>query len=130
MGACRDSGGPLRQSKPEHGPLIAVLHNLASGLRLLAPPERKYPGGGQALTEDELRRVLTEPRNALIRQYHVQFGQSRAAFHVTRGALAGVAGIARDKGTGARGLRSILEDLLHHAMYEVRAPSSRLVIQA
>ena len=73
----------------------------------------------QALTEDELRRVLTEPRNALVRQYHVTFAQSRAAFHVTRGALRAIAGIARDRGTGARGLRSILEELLRDGMFEV-----------
>ena len=63
--------------------------------------------------------MLTEPRNALVRQYHVQFSISSAGFHVTRGALRQVAGIARTKGTGARGLRSILEQLLQQAMFEV-----------
>ena len=63
-----------------------------------------------------MRRVLTEPSNALVRQYHAMFARNQAAFHITRGALAGIAGIARSKGTGARGLRSILEELLQAAM--------------
>lgn len=82
------------------------------------------------LTEDELRRVLTEPEHALVKQKHKQFGDTRTAFHATRGALRAIAGVARTKGTGARGLRSILEDLLHKASFEVGPCSSLHGLQA
>ena len=74
----------------------------------------------QALTEDELRRVLTEPKSALVKQFRTQLAMSDAELHITGGALRTIAATAVHKGTGARGLRTILEDLLHQAQFEVR----------
>ncbi|KAK9818171.1 hypothetical protein WJX72_008222 [[Myrmecia] bisecta] len=71
----------------------------------------------QALSEAELMQVLTEPRNSLYRQYKQILRQSGAELHVTKGALRSIAGSARQRGTGARGLRSILEHLLTEAMF-------------
>jgi hypothetical protein len=73
----------------------------------------------QELTEDELVHVLTEPKNALVKQYGQLFAYSGAKFEVTPGALRAIAQRAMKRGTGTRGLRSIMEGLLTDVMYEV-----------
>lgn len=73
----------------------------------------------QALTEDELMRVLYEPKNSLIRQYQEIFAKSGSELLVTPPALKEIAKEAVSKGTGARGLRVIMERLLLDAMFEV-----------
>ena len=73
----------------------------------------------QALTEDELMEVLTRPRNALSRQYEAMFEMSAAGLHMTQSATRAIARAALERGTGARGLRSIMEGLLQPVMYEV-----------
>lgn len=70
------------------------------------------------LSTDELCQVLVAPKNALTRQYSKQFDMSQAELHITQKALQAIAVIAKEKGTGARGLRSIMERLLMNAMYE------------
>lgn len=72
-----------------------------------------------ALNEDQLVQVLTEPRNALGKQYKKMFAMNHVKLHFTEGALRKIAQKAMIKSTGARGLRSILEQLLIEAMYEV-----------
>ncbi|MCO5597951.1 hypothetical protein L7F22_052038 [Adiantum nelumboides] len=72
-----------------------------------------------ALNEDQLVQVLTEPRNALGKQYKKMFAMNHVKLHYTEGALRKIAQKAMEKSTGARGLRSILEQLLIEAMYEV-----------
>ncbi|KAH7278770.1 hypothetical protein KP509_38G055400 [Ceratopteris richardii] len=72
-----------------------------------------------ALNEDQLVQVLTEPRNALGKQYKKMFAMNHVKLHFTEGALRKIAQKAMAKSTGARGLRSILEQLLIEAMYEV-----------
>lgn len=56
--------------------------------------------------------VLTQPKNAVIKQYKYLFAMSDVDFHVTDDALEEIANIALSKQTGARGLRSILENML------------------
>lgn len=73
----------------------------------------------QALSQDELVQVLTQPKNALFKQYRQQFSMNGAELVLSDGAMAGVAGIAYRNATGARGLRAILERKLMDAMYEV-----------
>jgi ATP-dependent Clp protease ATP-binding subunit ClpX len=73
----------------------------------------------QELSEDELVQVLTQPRNALTKQYKQLFALNQASFGVTRGALRAIARRAKDRGTGTRSLRSIMENLLTDAMYDV-----------
>jgi ATP-dependent Clp protease ATP-binding subunit ClpX len=63
--------------------------------------------------------VLTEPKNALARQYQLLFEMDGQALEFADGALEAVADQATERGTGARGLRAILEDALIGAMYEV-----------
>ena len=61
------------------------------------------------LSLEQLVRVLTEPKNALIKQYRYLFALHHVEFHVTNEALEEIAALALVKNTGARGLRSILE---------------------
>ncbi|KAL0335317.1 UNVERIFIED_CONTAM: CLP protease regulatory subunit CLPX2, mitochondrial [Sesamum radiatum] len=72
-----------------------------------------------ALDEDQLVQVLTEPKNALSKQYKRMFSMNNVKLNFTDGALRLIAKKAIAKNTGARGLRAILEDILTEAMFEV-----------
>lgn len=72
-----------------------------------------------ALTEDQLVKVLTEPKNALRKQYKKLFSMNNVKLHFTSKALRLIAKKAMAKNTGARGLRAILESILTEAMYEI-----------
>ncbi|KAK8946994.1 hypothetical protein KSP39_PZI006982 [Platanthera zijinensis] len=71
------------------------------------------------LSEDQLVQVLTEPKNALGKQYRKLFSMNNVKLHYTETALRLIAAKAMAKSTGARGLRSILENVLTDAMYEI-----------
>ncbi|KAA3454879.1 CLP protease regulatory subunit CLPX1, mitochondrial-like isoform X1 [Gossypium australe] len=72
-----------------------------------------------ALTEEQLVQVLTEPKNALGKQYKKMFQINGVKLHITENALKLIARKAINKNTGARGLRAILENILMDAMYEI-----------
>ena len=72
-----------------------------------------------ALSEDELVRILTEPRNSMIKQYIKLLAMEGVKLSFTDTAVREIARIAHDKGTGARGLRAILEHIMLDVMYEV-----------
>ena len=71
------------------------------------------------LNEDALMKILTEPRNALTRQYKKMFEMEECELEFTEGALREIARLARARETGARGLRSIVEDVMFDLMYEL-----------
>jgi len=71
------------------------------------------------LDADALVRVLTEPKNALVKQYQALFGIENAELEFTDEALRGVAERALEKNTGARALRSIIEDVMLDIMFEL-----------
>ncbi len=71
------------------------------------------------LDEDGLVQVLTEPKNALIKQYQSLFEMENCNLEFTDDALRAIAARAMDKGTGARGLRSIVEEAMLDIMYEL-----------
>ncbi|PKA65031.1 hypothetical protein AXF42_Ash019043 [Apostasia shenzhenica] len=72
-----------------------------------------------ALSEDQLVQVLTEPKNALGKQYRKMFSMNKVKLHFTEEALRMIAKKAMTKNTGARGLRAILESILTDAMFEI-----------
>ncbi|XP_075073641.1 CLP protease regulatory subunit CLPX2, mitochondrial-like isoform X2 [Nicotiana tabacum] len=72
-----------------------------------------------SLDEDQLVQVLTEPKNALCKQYKQMFNLNNVKLQFTKNALRLIAKKAIAKNTGARGLRSILESILTEAMFEV-----------
>ncbi len=84
----------------------------------------------QPLDEDALVSVLCEPKNALIKQYQKLFAMENADLDFTPGALRAIARRAKTKETGARGLRSIIEEVMLDIMYELpdREPHGRYVI--
>ena len=71
------------------------------------------------LTEDELMKIMLEPKNALIKQYQKLFGMEDVTLRFTEGALKAVAHEAMKRNSGARGLRSILENIMLDIMYEI-----------
>lgn len=79
-------------------PVLSVLHPLANA---------------------DLIRILTEPRNALIKQYKALFRAYGSELHFTHRALEAIAQEGLDRGGGARGLRGVLEEILVDAMFEV-----------
>jgi len=68
---------------------------------------------------DALVQILTEPRNALIKQYQKLFELDGVELEFTEDAVAAIAEKAMERGTGARGLRAIIEEVLLNVMYDV-----------
>jgi ATP-dependent Clp protease ATP-binding subunit ClpX len=71
------------------------------------------------LDEDALVTILSEPKNALVKQYQRLFELEDAKLTFTDDALRAIAARAIERKTGARGLRSILEDILLNTMFEL-----------
>lgn len=71
------------------------------------------------LDRDSMKRVLTEPKNSLVKQYQRLFAMDGAELTVTDGALGVIADKAAERKTGARGLRAIMEELLVPIMYDL-----------
>ncbi|MDP7032609.1 MAG: ATP-dependent Clp protease ATP-binding subunit ClpX, partial [Gemmatimonadota bacterium] len=81
----------------------------------------------EQLSEEQLIQILTVPRNALCKQYRKLFRIEKVELTFTDEALAAVARIANKRGTGARGLRSVLESSMLDIMYEI--PSTEGVVE-
>ncbi len=83
-----------------------------------------------SLDKDALVRVLTEPKNALVRQYKRLFELDGVQLELSADALESIAEQATLRGTGARGLRAIMEEVLLNVMYDVpsRKDVGRVVI--
>ena len=79
----------------------------------------------EELDEEALVRVLTEPRNALVKQYEKLMSFEKVKLKFTDGAITAVARKAFSQKTGARGLRSILEEVMLDLMYEI--PSQKQI---
>ena len=87
-------------------------------------------GAVRQLDREMLVRVLTEPKNSLVRQFQRVFELDGVALELTDDALEAVADQALLRGTGARGLRAILEEVLLNVMYDLpgRSDIGRCVI--
>ncbi|WP_270649024.1 ATP-dependent Clp protease ATP-binding subunit ClpX [Limosilactobacillus mucosae] len=73
----------------------------------------------QKLDEDDLVRILTEPKNALVKQYQELIRLDDSQLQFTDGALRAMAQLAIKRNTGARGLRSIIEDVMRDVMFDL-----------
>ena len=71
------------------------------------------------LDREALVRILVEPRNALVRQFQKLFELDGVQLEFTDEAIGSIADLALARGTGARGLRAILEELLLDVMFDV-----------
>lgn len=105
----------LRETLPEDLMAFGFIPEFVGRLPVLAALE--------PLTEEALVRILVEPRNALVKQYRKTFEMEGIDLEFTPEALQHIAAHAFKRNTGARGLRSILEDLMLDLMFTV--PSSR-----
>jgi len=76
-------------------------------------------GAVSHLEQDALVRILVEPRNALVKQYKKFFELEDLELEITDDALNAIADSALNRGTGARGLRAIVEEVLVDVMYEL-----------
>ena len=72
-----------------------------------------------AMDEDMLVRILSEPKNAILRQYKRLFEMDEVELSFTDGALHAIAKKAMERGTGARALRAIIEEFMMDVMYEI-----------
>ncbi|MCH7562312.1 MAG: ATP-dependent Clp protease ATP-binding subunit ClpX [Gemmatimonadetes bacterium] len=71
------------------------------------------------LDEESLIRILSEPKNALVKQYTKMFELEGIGLTFDKEALTAIAARALERGTGARGLRSVIEDIMRDVMFEV-----------
>ena len=71
------------------------------------------------LSVDDLSRILTEPKDALLKQYQLLFYHDKSRLEFTPEAVREIARLAKARGTGARALRSILENLMLEVMFEL-----------
>ena len=86
----------------------------------------------EPLDVDALIQVLTEPKNALVKQYQQLFAFDEVELEFTQDALVEIAEKAIERNTGARGLRGIMEDVLRRAMFDVpsRENVKRCIVNA
>ncbi len=71
------------------------------------------------LSRDDLIRILIEPKNALTKQYQKLFDLEKVKLHFPDETIEAIANCAMEKGTGARGLRAILEEVMLDVMYDI-----------
>ena len=107
----RQVGEILREVEPEDLLKFGLIPEFVGRLPVIATLED--------LDEDSLVEILTEPRNALVKQYQRLFDMEDVRLELTEDALKGIALKAIARKTGARGLRSIMEAILLDPMYEL-----------
>ncbi len=116
-------GADVRKAKDKNlGELYAqVLPEDLSKFGLIPEFIGRLPviGAVSSLEQEALVRILTEPRNALVKQYQKFFELEDVELIFDEEALGAVADQALNRGTGARGLRAILEEVLVNVMYEL-----------
>ncbi len=113
----KDLGETFKEVEPEDLVKFGLIPEFVGRLPVLATLEE--------LDEEALVRILTEPKNALTKQYHQLFDMEGVDIDFRDDALLAVAKKAMERKTGARGLRSILESVLLNSMYEI--PSQKTV---
>lgn len=111
----RAVGEILRQAEPKDLLKYGLIPEFIGRLPVIATLDE--------LDLDALVNVLTEPKNALVKQYQVLFNMENVELEITPEALKAIAEKALGRKTGARGLRSILEHVLLDLMYEL--PSNK-----
>jgi ATP-dependent Clp protease ATP-binding subunit ClpX len=109
----------LREVQPEDLIKYGLIPEFVGRLPVVATLEE--------LDEAALIQILTQPKNALLKQFHKMFGMEGVELEVREGALRSVARRALERKTGARGLRSILEHTLLNTMFDL--PSMENVIK-
>ena len=76
------------------------------------------------LSEEALIQIMVEPKNALVKQYQTMFSFENVKLRFTKGALSAISQQATKRKTGARGLRSIMEDIMLDVMFDIPSQSN------
>ncbi|MEI7833539.1 MAG: ATP-dependent Clp protease ATP-binding subunit ClpX, partial [bacterium] len=118
----RDIGKLLKQIQPQDLLKYGFIPEFIGRLPVIATLEN--------LDEKSLVRILTEPRNSLIKQYKRIMEWDKVELEITPSALKAIAHTAMQRKTGARALRSILEEIMLEVMFEVPSMSdaARVII--
>jgi ATP-dependent Clp protease ATP-binding subunit ClpX len=106
-----EAQNPLRSVEPEDMLRFGLIPELVGRLPVLTTLDR--------LDEDALMRILQEPKNALVKQYDKMFELEGIRLTFDAEAVAAVAQKALERGTGARGLRAVLEDVMRDVMFDI-----------
>ncbi|MBQ7466017.1 MAG: ATP-dependent Clp protease ATP-binding subunit ClpX [Oscillospiraceae bacterium] len=109
--AQRRSGELLKEVQPHDLLKFGIIPELVGRLPVIAPLD--------GLSRDDLVRILTEPKNALVKQYCKLLDYDKVDLQFTPEALAAVADKAIERNIGARGLRAVMEGVLMPIMYEI-----------
>lgn len=114
-------GGEKQAEKSDKSPLEQVLPEDLLHFGLIPEFIGRLPvmTSLRQLTEDELISILTEPKNALVKQYAKQLALNKVKLSVSRDGLKALAEEAIKRGTGARALRSILERIMLDVMFDL-----------
>ncbi len=109
------TGSVLRSAEPEDLQRYGMIPEIVGRLPVTVPLD--------SLDEDALVRILQEPKNALVKQYDKMFELEGIGLTFEPAAIRAIAKGALERGTGARGLRSIIETVMRDVMFEI--PSRR-----
>jgi ATP-dependent Clp protease ATP-binding subunit ClpX len=107
----KNIGEILKQVQPEDLIKFGLIPEFVGRLPIIATLHE--------LSEEELVSILTEPRNALVKQYKKLFLLEEVNLRFTEAALRAIAKEAQRRKSGARGLRSIMENIMLDIMYEL-----------
>ena len=110
----------LSQVQPHDILKFGIIPELVGRLPVIAPLN--------ALQREDLVRILTEPKNALVKQYKKLMEYDDVDLEFTDDALGAIADKAIERNIGARGLRAVMEGLLTQIMYDI--PSDKTVVKA
>ncbi len=113
----KDNSRILREVQPHDILKFGIIPELVGRLPVIAALDE--------LRRDDLVRILTEPKNALAKQYQKLLSYDGAELVFERGALEEIADKAIERKIGARGLRAVMEGLLTKVMYDI--PSDRTI---
>ncbi len=107
----RDVGAILKEVQPHDLLKFGIIPELVGRLPIIAPLD--------SLHREDLVRILTEPKNALVKQYQKLLEYDKVELAFDEGALDAVADKAIERNIGARGLRAVMEGLLTDIMYDI-----------
>ena len=107
----RETSSVLKQVQPHDLLKFGIIPELVGRLPVIAPLD--------SLKREDLVRILTEPKNALVKQYKKLLDYDHVELEFTEGALEAVADKAIERNIGARGLRAVMEGILTEIMFEI-----------
>ena len=115
----RNVGELMKEIQPQDLLKFGIIPELVGRLPVVTTLE--------SLDRDQMVKILTEPKNALVKQYQKLLEYDQVELEFTQEALEAIADRAVERGIGARGLRAVLEDIMTKVMYDV--PSDPTIVK-